>query len=82
MLSLMISPPVHPQLQFVSHLPVYVLGEQLIAQLLRGIPDEQWLFQYGRVPMSFILTDHVYKVRICCIETETNDSSITVFFSD
>jgi len=52
---------VHPSLQFISHLPSNVLGEQLIAQFLRSIPDRQWLFKYGRVPMSFILSDHVWK---------------------
>ena len=56
--------PVHPHLQFISHLPSNVTGEQLIAQLFRSIPDQQWLFQYGRVPLSFILSDYVWKVRL------------------
>ncbi|KAL1942687.1 hypothetical protein VTO73DRAFT_4927 [Trametes versicolor] len=49
-----------PNLHFVSHLPVSVKGEQLIAQLFRCIPERSWLFQYGRVPMSLILTDYVW----------------------
>lgn len=52
----------------MSHLPSTVIGEQLIAQLFRGIPDSQWLFQYGRVPMSFILSEYVWKVsQMCCL---------------
>jgi len=54
---------VHPQLQFISHFPSTVLGEQLVAQLFRAIPERQWLFKYGRVPLSFILSDYVYQVR-------------------
>ena len=54
---------VHPQLQFISHFPSTVLGEQLVAQLFRAIPERQWLFRYGRVPLSFILSDYVYQVR-------------------
>ncbi|OJT12292.1 Mitochondrial transcription factor 1 [Trametes pubescens] len=49
-----------PNLHFVSHLPVSVKGEQLVAQLFRCIPERSWLFQYGRVPMSIILTDYVW----------------------
>ncbi|KAF8069972.1 hypothetical protein FPV67DRAFT_1753867 [Lyophyllum atratum] len=52
---------VHPHLQFISHLPSTVTGEQLISQLLRTMPEHEWLFQYGRVPLSFILSEHVYK---------------------
>ncbi|KAF8629119.1 hypothetical protein AX17_005705 [Amanita inopinata Kibby_2008] len=52
---------VHPSLHFISHLPSTVEGEQLVAQLFRSIPDQQWLFQYGRVPMSFVLSEHVWK---------------------
>ena len=53
---------VHPQLHFISHLPRTVLGEQLIAQLFRGIPEKSWLFKYGRVPMTFIMSDWVWQV--------------------
>lgn len=52
---------VHPSLQFISHLPLDIHGEQLMSQILRSIPDQQWLFQYGRVPMNFILSDWVWQ---------------------
>jgi hypothetical protein len=54
---------VHEKLQFISHLPQNVLGEQLIAQLFRGIPEKSWLFKYGRVPLSFALSHWVWEVR-------------------
>ncbi|KAF8893372.1 hypothetical protein BD779DRAFT_1505842 [Infundibulicybe gibba] len=63
---------VHPQLQFISHLPSNVTGEQLIAQLFRSIPEQQWLFQYGRVPLSFILSEYVWKR----VSATTNDSTM------
>ena len=53
---------VHPQLQFISHLPENVFGEQFISQIVRLIPDRQWLFNYGRVPMNFLLNIHVWQV--------------------
>ncbi|TFK74052.1 S-adenosyl-L-methionine-dependent methyltransferase [Pluteus cervinus] len=52
---------VHPNLHFISTLPLTVIGEQLIAQLFRSIPDAQWLFQYGRIPLSFLLSEYVWK---------------------
>ena len=54
---------VHPQLSFITHIPTTVLGEQLIAQLFRGIPDKQWLFQYGRVPLCFMMSSRMWKAR-------------------
>lgn len=54
---------VHPSLQFISHFPSTVMGEQLVAQLFRAIPEKHWLFQYGRVPLSFILSENIYNVR-------------------
>jgi hypothetical protein len=53
---------VHPHLHFISHVPSTVIGEQLVAQLFRAIPEQQWLFAYGRVPMSFVLAEHMYEV--------------------
>jgi len=50
----------HPQLHFISHLQHTIKGEQLIAQLFRCIPDRSWLYKYGRVPMSFVLSDWVW----------------------
>jgi hypothetical protein len=38
------------------------MGEQLVAQFYRSIPEKQWLFQYGRVPLNFILNENVWKV--------------------
>ncbi|KAF8271235.1 S-adenosyl-L-methionine-dependent methyltransferase [Lactarius quietus] len=52
---------VHPELHFVTHIPQTIPGEQLIAQLFRCIPEKSWLFKYGRVPMSFILADWVWR---------------------
>ena len=57
-----ISHPV-PNLHFVSHLPQTIHGEQLIAQLFRSIPERSWLFKYGRVPMSILMSDLVWSVR-------------------
>lgn len=54
--------PVHPQLHFISHLQHTVKGEQLVAQLYRCIPDRSWLYKYGRVPMSFVLSEWVWDV--------------------
>ncbi|KAI0342001.1 S-adenosyl-L-methionine-dependent methyltransferase [Trametopsis cervina] len=51
---------VHPQLHFISHIPHTVLGEQLVAQFFRNIPDRSWLFKYGRVPMSFVLGEWIW----------------------
>jgi mitochondrial transcription factor 1 len=55
--------PVHPHLHFISHLPTATMSEQLISQFLRAIPERSWLFKYGRMPMSYILSDHVWQVR-------------------
>ncbi|KAJ6499322.1 S-adenosyl-L-methionine-dependent methyltransferase [Mycena sanguinolenta] len=52
---------VHPQLHFVSHLAANVYGEQFISQLFRSMPDQQWLFKYGRVPMSILLSEYIWK---------------------
>ncbi|KAN0129209.1 S-adenosyl-L-methionine-dependent methyltransferase [Lactarius tabidus] len=51
----------HPELHFVTHIPQTIPGEQLIAQLFRCVPEKSWLFKYGRVPMSFILADWVWR---------------------
>ena len=54
--------PVHPQLRFILHVNCTVEGEQLLSQLLRAIPDKQWLFRYGRVPMNVILSSRMWEV--------------------
>jgi transcription factor 1 len=51
----------HPELHFVTHIPQTILGEQLVAQLFRCIPEKSWLFKHGRIPMSFILADWVWR---------------------
>jgi len=50
----------HPHLQFISHLPLATMGEQFAAQTLRCIPDQTWLFKFGRVPVNFILSEWVW----------------------
>ena len=55
---------VHPQLHFISHIPQNIKGEQLIAQLFRNIGSRSWLFKYGAVPMSFIMGEWLFEVRI------------------
>ncbi|KAI0356139.1 S-adenosyl-L-methionine-dependent methyltransferase [Trametes cingulata] len=66
-----------PNLHFVSHLPINVKGEQLIAQLFRSIPERSWLFQYGRVPMSIVLSDHVWS-RLTAPPRNTRRCKLTV----
>lgn len=51
-----------PPLHFIAQLPTSIYGEQLIAQLLRLVPDRGWLFRYGRVPMSYVMHDFVWEV--------------------
>ncbi|KAF8422787.1 S-adenosyl-L-methionine-dependent methyltransferase [Boletus edulis BED1] len=50
-----------PPLSFIAHLPTSIYGEQLIAQLLRLVPDRGWLFRYGRVPMNYVMHDFVWE---------------------
>lgn len=57
-------PLVHPHLHFIMQLGGGVDGELVGAQLLRTIPDRQWLFKFGRVPMNFVLSDRMWEVRI------------------
>ncbi|EGO25841.1 hypothetical protein SERLADRAFT_369203 [Serpula lacrymans var. lacrymans S7.9] len=52
---------VHPHLHFISHLPMTTMGEQLIAQLFRTMPEQQWLFKWGRVPMSYVMHQWVWE---------------------
>ena len=55
--------PVHPSLHFISHIPQTTQGEQLVAQLMRCVPDESWLFRYGRVPLTLLMAESMWKVR-------------------
>ncbi|CAE6450957.1 unnamed protein product [Rhizoctonia solani] len=49
----------HSTLSFIGHLPLGPVGEQLIAQLLRTIPERSWLFKYGRMRMSWLLAERM-----------------------
>jgi len=53
---------VHPSLQFISHIPLSITGEQLVNQFLRCIPDKTWLFRYGRVPLNLIMGEWLWQV--------------------
>lgn len=53
---------VHPSFQFISHVPHSIVGEQLVNQFLRCIPDRTWLFNYGRVPLNLIMGEWVWQV--------------------
>jgi hypothetical protein len=44
------------------HLSGDVYGEQLMAQLLRSIPDRQWLFRFGRVPLHVVAPIRMWEV--------------------
>ncbi|ESK97403.1 mitochondrial rna polymerase specificity factor [Moniliophthora roreri MCA 2997] len=80
----------HPKLQFISHLPINVHGEQLINQFIRFIPDRHWLFQYGRVPMNFLLSEYIWQrltskdLLIRCKLTAVADATVdcTVLLDD
>ncbi|KAG2750325.1 S-adenosyl-L-methionine-dependent methyltransferase [Suillus brevipes Sb2] len=50
----------NPYLHFISHLPMDVLGEQLLAQLLRFAPEQSWLFKHGRIEMSYLMHDWLW----------------------
>ncbi|TFY70882.1 hypothetical protein EVG20_g2110 [Dentipellis fragilis] len=52
---------IHPRLHFITHIPQTIAGEQLVAQLFRNIPERSWLFKYGRIPMSFLMSDWVWR---------------------
>lgn len=39
-----------------------VHGEQLVSQLMRAVPDRQWLFKYGRMPMNLLMTTRMWEV--------------------
>ncbi|ELU40962.1 RrnaAD domain-containing protein [Rhizoctonia solani AG-1 IA] len=52
----------HSSLSFIGHLPLGPVGEQLIAQLFRAIPERSWLFKYGRMRMSWILAQRMLEV--------------------
>jgi transcription factor 1 len=59
-LSLLAAP--HSTLSFIGHLPLGQVGEQLIAQLFRTIPERSWLFKFGRMRMSWLLSKRMLDV--------------------
>ncbi|KAF9643790.1 S-adenosyl-L-methionine-dependent methyltransferase [Thelephora ganbajun] len=42
---------VHQNLQFISHIPHSITGEQLVNQFLRCIPDKTWPFKYSTLDL-------------------------------
>ncbi|KAL5523855.1 hypothetical protein ACEPAG_8028 [Sanghuangporus baumii] len=66
-----------PNLHFVAHIPNSVLGEQLTNQFIRHIPERSWLFKYGRVPMSLLLSDYSYR-RMSATNTDTEYCKLSV----
>ncbi|KAH7888819.1 S-adenosyl-L-methionine-dependent methyltransferase [Phlebopus sp. FC_14] len=66
-----------PELHFVAHLPSSVSGEQLTSQLLRLVPDRGWLFRYGRVPMSCVMHDSLWK-RVSAESESSNRCKLSV----
>lgn len=69
--------PVHPQFHYVSHITAHKSGEQLLSQFIRLMPGKQWLFQYGRITMNFLLSDYLYRVSLQLLSfiTYTNPCS-------
>ena len=63
---------VHPSLQFISHIPHSITGEQLMNQFLRCIPDKTWLFKYGRVPLNLIMGEWLWQVSSSRIASHTH----------
>ncbi|KAI0035850.1 S-adenosyl-L-methionine-dependent methyltransferase [Vararia minispora EC-137] len=51
---------VHPTLHFITHITMSAHGDQLVAQLFRNISEKAWLFKYGRVPMSFLMSEALW----------------------
>ena len=70
---------VHPSLQFISHIPHSITGEQLVNQFLRCIPDKTWLFKYGRVPLNLIMGEWVWQVSSSRIPSYTHPSLYVPF---
>ncbi|OCB86899.1 S-adenosyl-L-methionine-dependent methyltransferase [Sanghuangporus baumii] len=66
-----------PNLHFVAHVPNSVLGEQLTNQFIRHIPERSWLFKYGRVPMSLLLSDYSYR-RMTATNVKTEYCKLSV----
>ncbi|EAU91159.1 hypothetical protein CC1G_03327 [Coprinopsis cinerea okayama7 len=62
---------VHPTLHFIQHLPSIVLGEQLLNQYIRTIPDQHWLYKYGRIPLDMVISARMLQ-RLTATTQDTN----------
>jgi len=60
-----------PNIHFISHLPNTVHGDQLLAQIFRCMPDKSWLFKYGRVPLSLLMTESIWERTSADIRNKT-----------
>ncbi|KAG6918073.1 hypothetical protein DXG01_016731 [Tephrocybe rancida] len=69
---------IHPHLQFISHLPSTVYSEQLTSQLFRSMPEGNWLFQYGRVPLNLILSDHLSRRIVSTADQHTTRCKLSI----
>ncbi|KAG8907446.1 Mitochondrial transcription factor 1 [Tulasnella sp. 403] len=52
---------VHPSLRIVGHIPVRVLADQWVSQILRHVADRAWMWNYGRIPIHLLLTEKLWK---------------------
>lgn len=67
-LDVQIASPAGSPVVFFAHLPTSVHGEQLLAQLITAIANRLWMFQYARMPMFFVCSEHVAQVRLLLLE--------------
>ncbi|KAL1748705.1 S-adenosyl-L-methionine-dependent methyltransferase [Schizophyllum fasciatum] len=51
---------VNDRLSFICHLPMGTTGEMFFQQWVRCIPDKQWLFAFGRVPLNIVMTEELW----------------------
>lgn len=58
--------PVHPTLRMVGHLPMHVLAEQWLSQILRHVADRAWMWQYGRFPVHLLMAERTWRVGGSC----------------
>ncbi|KDQ21536.1 hypothetical protein BOTBODRAFT_150422 [Botryobasidium botryosum FD-172 SS1] len=68
----------HPNLRFVSHLPLSGHGEQLLSQFIHAIPERSWLFRYGRMPMHILVAEWMLE-RLSAEPGTTNRCKLSVF---
>ena len=53
---------VNQNFHFISQIPLSVLGDQVVSQFLRCIPEKTWLYKYGRIPMTFLVHEQLWEV--------------------